>query len=127
MTTETIEFTVCEYTADQDPEDCSTHEHRSESSEVVATIDLTPDAEGYAAIGATFLASVLSDVKQARKNDAHFLITGLVDIAFALGAASVRPENPLSEVQRELATARHDEAERFKEALFARVGGSRRG
>jgi len=79
------------------------------------TFDLTPDDDGYAAIGATLVASVLSDVKRARQEDSRFLLTTIIDIAYQFGVAAARND------------VVHADGARLRDALFARVGGPKRG
>lgn len=89
----------------------------------VKTIDLTPDADGYAAIGATFVAAVLGDVKRPRQDASLHLLTSIVDIAFEFGRATQEA------VTRRNPGPGHEEAaegKRLRDALFARVGGPKR-
>lgn len=44
-------------------------------------INLTPTDEGYVNILRTFIQSILSDVKVARRHDATILMSSVVDIA----------------------------------------------
>ena len=44
------------------------------------TIDITPTAEGYANIARTFAASMLSDVKASRREDAAHVLDSLLEI-----------------------------------------------
>lgn len=73
-------------------------------------IDMTPDSEGYAAIGATFVASVVSDFKKERSKDATFLLSGIIDLAFGFGYAAGE-------------TGSKAEGQALREKLFARIGG----
>jgi len=51
----------------------------------MSSINIEPSAEGYANIGATFVAQVVADVKAARREDAVALIRSIIDIAACLG------------------------------------------
>jgi hypothetical protein len=48
-------------------------------------IDMTPTDEGYANIAMVFAASILSDVKVSRREDARVILDSLVDIVSYLG------------------------------------------
>lgn len=74
------------------------------------TLDLTPDADGYAAIGAVLVASVHSDFTKARRDEATFTLSGIIDLAFGFGYAAGRA---------------HDEARgiELRDAMFKRIGG----
>lgn len=62
------------------------------------TIDLTPTAEGYAAIGRRFVASILSDVKVSRRKDAAAILDSLLEITGYLAQTDPRL---VAEIRRE--------------------------
>jgi hypothetical protein len=74
------------------------------------TIDLTPDADGYAAIGAMFVASVTSDFTKARRVDATHILASIIDLAFSFGYAA----GTVGDVPR---------GEELRDKLFSRIGG----
>lgn len=81
---------------------------------VVNTIDLTPSADGYAAIGAMLINTVIGDVKRGRQDAAVYLLTTVIDIAFEIGRAAQEQD------------VVHADGAKLRDALFARVGGPKR-
>jgi hypothetical protein len=63
-------------------------------AEVIGTIDLTPTDEGFANIARTFAASLRSDVRKERREDATAQVYALCDIVRYLAAKSAA--NPAS-------------------------------
>ena len=78
-----------------------------------ATIDLTPDANGYAAIGAMFVAQARDDFKASRREPATFILGSIIDLAFGIGYAAGTVNDKA-------------ETDRLRDAFFARIGGPRR-
>lgn len=89
-------------------------------------INLTPDNDGYAAIGATIVASILSDIskldrftrldedEEPRYDSVRALLTAVVDIAYLFGVDSARND------------VVHADGAKLRDALFNRVGGPKR-